>query len=282
MAKRDRDTGIWKDPFYRSLPPLYKCFWDFINDDCDNSGVWGCDFRVASMVIGKRIDPEKAAILFGDRILVSEDGHRWWIKTFIPQVLGFEVDSLNPSHKFQKSIMDLLTKHKIKNFRVFADTLQSVKERKGQERDKEREGQGVQGDFSKSPSDQKNDLTEDHPTEIVSIESRPIADTPSQLSDWEYWGKKIIDGEDHLWEQMKGRVISQDELDAFLSVATRCEWKMDTQHKFRITLHGFKSTIKTPIANGSKSFNRKQQQTDSLIVAHAQRWGSQPAKEPSV
>ena len=127
MAKRDRDTNIWKDKFYQGLPPLYKCFWDYINDECDNCGVWITEFKTASNRIGRKVKPEVALELFGARIQVFDHGNKWHVKTFISDKLGF--DELNPAHKFQKSIIDLLLKHKIQKNGVYPDTLQSVKER---------------------------------------------------------------------------------------------------------------------------------------------------------
>lgn len=59
------------------------------------------------------------------------------------------------------------------------------------------------------------------------------------FSDWEFWGKQIVEGNDQYWEQMGGRKIQQSEMDSFLSVATRNEWKMDSQQAFRISLKGF-------------------------------------------
>lgn len=145
MPKRDRDTSCWKDKFYRSLPPLYKCFWDFINDDCDNAGVWIVDFPGAKLNVGKRIDPDKAIEFFGDRIQVFAGGEKWHIKTFVSEKLGFS--ELNPAHKFQKSIIDLMVKHKIEKIGVYPDTLQSVKEREGQEEGQGKEkDKGVQGE----------------------------------------------------------------------------------------------------------------------------------------
>lgn len=61
------------------------------------------------------------------------------------------------------------------------------------------------------------------------------------FDDWISWGKLIVDGNDQHWEQMRGRAISQDEMDSFLSVATRNEWTMDTQAAFRISLKGFEA-----------------------------------------
>lgn len=67
------------------------------------------------------------------------------------------------------------------------------------------------------------------------------------FDNWISWGKLIVDGNDQHWEQMRGRPITQDEMDSFLSVATRNEWTMDTQAAFRISLKGF----------GTKSSNGK-------------------------
>jgi hypothetical protein len=144
MAKRDRDTNIWKDKFYQGLPPLYKCFWDYINDECDNAGVWITEFKTASNRIGRKIRPELALELFGARVQVFDHGNKWHVKTFVSEKLGF--DELNPAHKFQKSILDLLNKHKIQKDGVYPDTLQSVKERtwegKGQEKGRVEGGTG--------------------------------------------------------------------------------------------------------------------------------------------
>lgn len=126
MPKRDRDTEIWKQAFYKALPPLYKCFWDYINDDCDNAGVWMVDVWVATKRIGKRVNLEMALELFGGRVEVFEGGEKWYIKGFIFEKLGFT--DLSPSHKFQKSILDLLNKHKRQFFKGYPDTLQSVKD----------------------------------------------------------------------------------------------------------------------------------------------------------
>lgn len=57
--------------------------------------------------------------------------------------------------------------------------------------------------------------------------------------DWLRWGEKILKEEDQYWEQMKGRKISQSDLDNFLSVAIRNDWKMESQQAFRYTLKGF-------------------------------------------
>lgn len=61
------------------------------------------------------------------------------------------------------------------------------------------------------------------------------------VTGWVDWGNSIVDGKDFLWEQMRGRKITQSELDQFISVAVRNKWKLETQQDFRYALKGFKS-----------------------------------------
>lgn len=64
------------------------------------------------------------------------------------------------------------------------------------------------------------------------------------INEWIRWGKLIVSGTDQYWEAMKGKRISQSEMDSFLSVATRNKWKINTQHEFRLSLKGFESNKK--------------------------------------
>lgn len=70
------------------------------------------------------------------------------------------------------------------------------------------------------------------------------------FDDWQRWGDIIVDGNDYVWEQMKGRLVGRPELDEFLSVATRNDWKMKSQQAFRTTLNGFTGKTQAP-KNGS-------------------------------
>lgn len=78
-----------------------------------------------------------------------------------------------------------------------------------------------------------------------------------QISNLEYWGKLIVNGEDQYWEQMKGRKITIDELDNFISVATRCSWEIPDQQSFRVTLKGFKSNDNARQPNKTTSGDAK-------------------------
>jgi Domain of unknown function (DUF4373) len=74
------------------------------------------------------------------------------------------------------------------------------------------------------------------------------------VSDWSSWGDSIVKGEDHIWEQMRGRKVSQDEMDSFLSVATRNKWTMESQQEFRTSLKGFKDQSGTTSKTGKSKY----------------------------
>lgn len=265
MPKRDRDTSCWKDKFYRSLPPLYKCFWDFINDDCDNAGVWIVDFPGAKLNVGKRIDPDKAIEFFGDRIQVFAGGEKWHIKTFVSEKLGFS--ELNPAHKFQKSIIDLMVKHKIEKIGVYTDTLQSVKEREGQEqgygKDKEREEY-----FEKSEK-----LLDFSQPDVPGDEIVFPIDTPVFRDLWGSWKK-------YRWEVYHARYGMMGE-QADLQRLNGLDFTAAQQTILTAIAGKWKNLYpeKTKTFNGNGTAKTKQQQhTDSLIADFAARRGSTTGK----
>lgn len=241
MAKRDRDTGIWKDPFYRGLPPLYKSFWDFLNDDCDNCGVWCVDWSWAKICIGKKVDPEKAINFFGDRIQVFDSGKKWHVKTFVSEKLGFT--QLNPAHKFQKSIIDLLVKHKIDSSKGYPDTLQSVK------------------DMGKD-----NDIGKDKGRDSAPVEKFEYTLSPNEtlanFKDYEQWTKDVVEGNDQYFPVMlknegiklNGELIPLAK--SFLGLLAQYPKKAPPdQHRFRVALIGHISE------NTNKNYNGKRNTT---------------------
>lgn len=71
-------------------------------------------------------------------------------------------------------------------------------------------------------------------------QDRTGQDNTYNIKEWSDWGNLIVDEQDQHWQSMRGRKVDQSEMDAFLSVATRNNWKMNTQHEFRVSLKGFK------------------------------------------
>ena len=85
MAKRYSDSDKFKKPFLKSLPGAYKLLWDYLCLDCDNAGIWIKDFDVAQMRIGSdmKVNESDAVKFFKDRIIVFDNGHKWYVKTFV-------------------------------------------------------------------------------------------------------------------------------------------------------------------------------------------------------
>lgn len=138
MAKRFTDTEKWDKPWFRKLPPKYKCLWSYIVDKCDQAGAWYVDFELASYMIGDNIDPGEAEIYFEKQIRKLDEGKLWAIEDFIP----FQYGELTPTNNFHKSILAVAVRRGIQRLGPGADQGQNsaslgAQERKGKEKDKE-------------------------------------------------------------------------------------------------------------------------------------------------
>lgn len=110
MAKRFTDTEKWKKPFIRGLQGAYKLLWLYICDDCDHAGIWQVDMQVAEIRIGEKITLHGAIESFGDKIVIFDNGNKW----FIPSFLEFQYPSgLNPDNRAHNSIINLLEKYSL-------------------------------------------------------------------------------------------------------------------------------------------------------------------------
>jgi hypothetical protein len=111
MAKRFTDTEKWKKPFIRGLQGAYKLLWLYICDDCDHAGVWQVDIDVAKIRIGEKIDLKEAIKSFEDKIIIFDNGNKW----FIPSFIEFQYPSgLNPDNRAHSSIIYLLDKYNLR------------------------------------------------------------------------------------------------------------------------------------------------------------------------
>lgn len=97
---------------------------------------------------------------------------------------------------------------------------------------------------SKEPTKPNSETYENPPSEDkgkgnIKLKAKENETQTDWLEEWIFWGNQIVKKEDQYWEQMKGRQVSQEEMDSFLSVAARNDWKMESQGAFRLTLKGF-------------------------------------------
>ena len=129
MAKRFTDSRKYQDPWFRRLPPVYKCFWDYVLNTCNHAGIWKTDFEMASFCIGQEIHKEDALRRLEDRIEVIS-GEKW----FIPKYVAFQYGRLNPDNRCHKSALDLLTQEGVNKGLI--STLQGCKD-KDKDKDKD-------------------------------------------------------------------------------------------------------------------------------------------------
>ena len=109
MAKRFTDTEKWKKPFIRNLKASYKLLWLYICDDCDHSGIWQVDIEVAEIRIGEKLDINKAKQYFADKIIILDNGSKW----FLPSFIEFQYPSgLNENNKAHTAIIKTLERYK--------------------------------------------------------------------------------------------------------------------------------------------------------------------------
>lgn len=145
MAKRFTDTEKWKKSFYKKLTPAYKCFWNFITDDCDHNGVWEVeDVSIIEIRIGAKIDIDTALYAFNEdekRIHVFDAGRKWFILPFV----SFQYGELNANNRLHESVRrylefkDLLVLIPVKG--PLSEGVEAPKDKdkdKEQDKDKER------------------------------------------------------------------------------------------------------------------------------------------------
>ncbi len=104
--KRFTDTETFDDRWFQSLPLAHKCFWKYVTEKCDSTGVWKENLPLAEFLIGESLTHESLLKDFEGRIEVHRDGY-WFLPKFIPFQYGMLKETCNP----HKSILKLLRKH---------------------------------------------------------------------------------------------------------------------------------------------------------------------------
>lgn len=111
MAKRLTDTGKWSKKWFRGLPEAYKLFWLYLCDVCDHAGTWEVDMETARLQASGEIDEQKALELFGHRVRVIDDGHRWWIVGFIKFHYANAKGEISAKNNIYSAVQNTLDKY---------------------------------------------------------------------------------------------------------------------------------------------------------------------------
>jgi hypothetical protein len=147
MSKRMTDSDIWKKQWHRQLSPILKCFWKYVCDNCDRSGVWEIDMDLAEFQIGGKISIDSVLEKFSSNI-VKINNHKLLVIDFIDYQFG-QLKKITQ----HSDIWKLLEKHGI-SYPFKHDTLPNtlpdtlpdthqdkIKTRLGLDKDKEKEQQ---------------------------------------------------------------------------------------------------------------------------------------------
>lgn len=107
MAKRFISTDIFKEQFVKSLQSVHKLFFFYLMTDCDHAGIWNVELDVAELRIGESLNEKEVLNVFGEKIIVFDDGKKW----FIPSFIKFQYGELRESVNAHKSVIRLLKFH---------------------------------------------------------------------------------------------------------------------------------------------------------------------------
>lgn len=132
MAKRFTDTEKWNDPWYRKLPVIYKKFFDYLCDRCDNAGMWKVDMELAEFHLGTQLNKDEAVVLFDGRIRPMDE--KYW---YIPGFVSFQFGELSEDSRPHKSIIELIKKYRVsKGYKLrVQDTLKDKDKDSGKDKD---------------------------------------------------------------------------------------------------------------------------------------------------
>jgi hypothetical protein len=119
MAKRMTDTDKWKKRFLRELQPQHKLLWFYILDDCNHAGIWEVDIEVASIRVGENLVYDMLPKSFLDKIVIFDNGDKW----FIPDFIEFQYGELNPNSNVHKSVIQLLERYNLEGYLKGSQTL---------------------------------------------------------------------------------------------------------------------------------------------------------------
>lgn len=113
MAKRFTDTDKWKKGWFSELTPEMKLLWIYILDNCDSSGIWDINFKLAEFQIGLPLDRNAVKEVFKKQYIAINDS-KWFIKDFIEFQYKCSIDGLNPLNKAHIPVINMIEKYKLK------------------------------------------------------------------------------------------------------------------------------------------------------------------------
>lgn len=130
MKKRLEDKEKWNhDVWFKKLSTKHKLLWIYLNDICDNVGVFILDIDLVKYQLKGEYSEEEIKNVFEGKIKDLNNG-QWWIIEYCFFQYG-KIDRNMPKNKPHKSYVELLDKHGL-----WIDYLQTVNTPKEKDQDK--------------------------------------------------------------------------------------------------------------------------------------------------
>ena len=111
--KRFTETNIWDSPTFMNLTPQQKLCWFFINDRCDNIGVWTPNPKLIAFNLDIKGNPQKflddflKAINENIELVFVMNNGEWLITNFV-KFQYCQKKPLHPNNPAHKSYLQLI------------------------------------------------------------------------------------------------------------------------------------------------------------------------------
>lgn len=137
MSKRFCDTDLWQKEWFQDLSLLEKITFKYILENCDCAGVWNINFKLASFIIGEKINIDilKAINEKKKQFELLDDNN-----IFVIDFIKFQYGSLSENCKPHKPIIEKLKKYGLyeRVLKGYSKGIETLEE-KEQEQEKEKE-----------------------------------------------------------------------------------------------------------------------------------------------
>lgn len=110
MAKRFTATEKWIDTWFCNLKPKHKLLWIYMLDNCDISGVWEANLKLAGQHAAAKYDPDEVRQIFAGKVFNVPGREDKW---FIPNFIDFQYGELKPSVNLHSKILKMLDLYQI-------------------------------------------------------------------------------------------------------------------------------------------------------------------------
>jgi len=147
MAKRFRDTNVWRKRWIRELSPKMKLFWFYLLDNCDHAGVWDVDVKRADFDIGGTKYDEQEILKTFHRKIVPFKKDKW----FIPKFIDYQYGELNENVNAHKSVIKILERYGLNDELSVEELLSNSSSGTVQDKDKDKEIKQRQRQYKDKP-----------------------------------------------------------------------------------------------------------------------------------